>query len=319
MFISDWYILPLVFMLDIILGDPRWLFHPIRWMGKGIEAFEPVFRGKFKDLRLAGMAFALTLIMLTFIICIITMKIASAIAPIVGTCVEVLMLYFCISACSLKQEALAVLNALEREGLEAAKKRLAMIVGRDVAPLDEEGVRRAALETVAENFVDGVLSPLFWAGIGGAPLAMVYKMVNTLDSMVGYKNETYMEFGRASAKIDDLFNYIPARLSVPVIAVAVFLGKGNWKQTLEVGKREGQNHASPNAGYPEAAFAGALEVRLGGPNIYGGSLVDKPYIGKDFPGVSGDHVRKACSLLSHSSLVAVFVAMTLAHVMAMIV
>lgn len=318
-FISDWYVLPLAFLFDLLMGDPRWLFHPVRWMGKGIETLEPVFRKKIIDPRKAGLILALTLIFSTFAASLLVLNIVNAVSPLLGTILEVLMLYFCLSSCSLRKEALGVLEALEKHGLEPAKKRLAMIVGRDVEPLDEEGVCRAALETVAENFVDGVLSPLFWAGLGGAPLAMAYKMVNTLDSMVGYKNETYIEFGWASARIDDIANYIPSRLSVLVIAVAVYLTKGDWKKTLDTGKNEGRNHASPNAGYPEAAFAGALGVKLGGPNLYGGIMMEKPYIGKDGSGVSGGHVRQACSLLQVSTLVAVFTAMTLAHIMTLIV
>lgn len=317
-FISDWYILPAAFLLDFLLGDPHNWPHPVRWMGKGIEAFEPVFRKKVKNTRLAGVLFALSLIVLTFILSGLAIGLAGVVHPVLGTCVEITMLYYAISAFSLRKEALGVLEALELQGLGAAKKRLAMIVGRDVEPLDDEGVRRAALETVAENFVDGVLSPLFWAGIGGAPLAMAFKMVNTLDSMVGYKDETYIDFGWASARIDDLFNFIPARLSVPVIAFAVYLRKGNWKQAWDTGWSQGRNHKSPNAGYPEASFAGALGVRLGGPNVYGGVLVDKPFIGSEFGPVSGLHLRQACKLLVVSSLVAVFVAMSLAHLVSML-
>ncbi|MBU1169152.1 MAG: adenosylcobinamide-phosphate synthase CbiB [Proteobacteria bacterium] len=316
-FISDWYILPAAFLLDFLLGDPLWMPHPVRWMGKAIEAFEPRFRAKIKNTRLAGLFFAFALISMTFVIGLMVLGLAGAVNPCFGKAIEIMMLYFAISAFSLKREALGVLTTLQGQGLVAAKKRLAMIVGRDVEPLDEEGVTRAALETVAENFVDGVLSPLFWAGIGGAPLAMAYKMVNTLDSMVGYKDETYKDFGWASATIDDLFNYIPARLSLLVISLSVWLGKGDWKQAWDIGLTQGRNHSSPNAGFPEACFAGALEVRLGGPNIYGGVSVDKPYIGSGFGPVTGKHLEQACTLLIRSSFVAVFVAMTLAHLVSL--
>ncbi|GAB6097574.1 adenosylcobinamide-phosphate synthase CbiB [Desulfatiferula olefinivorans] len=317
-FISDWYILPLAFLLDFLLGDPRWLPHPVRWMGRAIERFEPVFRRRFPDARRAGLLFALSLIVSTLLICGLSLLLARAVHPALGAVVEIVMIYYSISAFSLRREALGVMAALSGSGLDGAKARLAMIVGRDVEPLDEEGVRRATLETVAENFVDGVLSPLFFAGIGGAPLALTYKMINTLDSMVGYKDDTYADFGRASARIDDLANYVPARLAVPVVAAAVFLKKGNWKQAWTTAMRDGHRHSSPNAGFPEAAFAGALTVRLGGPNLYGGVLVDKPYIGDGFGPVGEDHVNAACDLLVVSSALSVFVAMTLAHLVGML-
>jgi adenosylcobinamide-phosphate synthase len=318
LFISDWYILPLAFLLDFLLGDPRWLPHPVRWMGRAIEAAEPVFRRRFSDPRRAGLWFALALIGATLLIGVCVLMLARTVHPSLGAMVEILMIYYSISAFSLRREALGVMKALNNGGPATAKARLAMIVGRDVAPLDDEGIRRATLETVAENFVDGVLSPLFWAGIGGAPLALAYKMVNTLDSMVGYKDETYRDFGRASALIDDLANHLPARLAVPVITGAVFLIKGNAKQAWAIGFRDGRKHSSPNAGFPEAAFAGALGVRLGGPNLYGGVRVEKPYIGEGFGPVGRDHVTGACDLLIVSSLVAVFTAMTLAHLVSML-
>ncbi|MCP4219427.1 MAG: cobalamin biosynthesis protein CobD, partial [bacterium] len=182
-----------------------------------------------------------------------------------------------------------------------AKGKLSYIVGRDVENLSEDGIAGAALETVAENLVDGVVAPLFYAAIGGAPLAMAYKMVNTLDSMVGYKNEKYLHFGKASARIDDLLNYIPARLSIPVIGLAAQFLAGRGKDAIVTAIREGRNHSSPNAGYPEAAFAGTLGVRLGGPNYYDGVLVEKPYIGKKFGIVRAGHIKKACDLMILSS------------------
>jgi adenosylcobinamide-phosphate synthase len=158
------------------------------------------------------------------------------------------------------------------------------------------------VETVAENLVDGVISPLFFAAIGGAPLAMVYKMVNTLDSMVGYKNETYEYFGKASARSDDMFNYIPARLSVPIIALATQILSGNGCRSLITAVKEGAHHASPNAGYSEAAFAGALAIRLNGPNYYNGKLVEKPFIGVKFGSTTVAHIKQACDVMMLSSL-----------------
>jgi adenosylcobinamide-phosphate synthase len=186
-----------------------------------------------------------------------------------------------------------------------------MIVGREVDRLDETGVTRAAVETVAENLVDGVIAPLFFAVLGGAPLAMAYKMVNTLDSMVGYKNERYLLFGRFAARLDDVANYLPARLSVPFIAIAAHLLNGRGRAALKIARRDGRAHASPNAGYPEAAFAGALGLWMGGPNTYHGRVVEKPVIGKELAGARRIHIRQACRLMLSTSLLFFMVAATL--------
>ncbi len=317
-FISEWYILPVAFILDLILGDPVMLPHPVRWMGTGIEKFEPWFRKHMSGSEIAGIFFAVTLIFLAWFIAFISMAIAWFINPYIGKILEIIIIYYCISTLSLKKAALDVIRSLREEGLSMAKKRLAFIVGRDVESLDEEGVSRATLETVAENLVDGVISPLFWAGIGGAPFAIMYKMINTLDSMVGYKNDKYREFGMASAKIDDLANYLPARLSVLIITCATYLSSGDWKASFKTAVVDGRNHASPNAGFSEAAFAGALKVKLGGPNYYGDKLVIKPYIGEGFGPVSMDAVKRSCELMVFSSWISLVVAMTLAHLSSMI-
>lgn len=311
-FFTDWYVIGAAFILDLIIGDPLNLPHPVRWMGKAIEKSEPFFRKKIKDTETAGICFSVSLILSTIVMTAIFLKTILFFGSLFGNIAEIILLYYCISTLSLKKAAMDVVRSLKEEGLSLAKKRLALIVGRDVDKLDEEGVSRAAFETVAENLVDGVISPLFWAAIGGVPLAMAYKMVNTLDSMVGYKNEAYRRFGKASAKIDDAANYIPARLSVLTITLASYLLYWDWQQTFKTAVAEGRNHASPNAGFSEAAFAGALKVRLGGPNYYGDRLVSKPYIGEKFGPVSPEHVKKSCELLIYSSwitvvLVSVFV------------
>ncbi len=315
-FISEWYVLPVAFFLDLIIGDPYRLPHPVRWMGKGIEKLEPWFRKNMSGSEIAGLFFAFTLIGAAWGIAGSVLFLVSSVSLFAGSLVEIILIYYCISALSLKKAALDVTRALREEGLSLAKKRLAFIVGRDVEKLDDEGVSRAALETVAENLVDGVISPLFWAGIGGAPFAIAYKMINTLDSMVGYKNEKYREFGMVSAKIDDLANYIPARISVCIITVAAWFLGFDWKSAFRTAVVDGRNHSSPNAGYPEAAFSGALKVRLGGPNYYGDQLVTKPYIGDGFGPVSMDAVTRACRLMICSAWSALVVSMAIAHIVA---
>lgn len=315
--ISDWYILPAAFLLDFLLGDPLWLPHPVRWMGRGIERFEPLFRDKIKHTVWAGLFFALCLIFTTWFFSVLILAMAQSLHPILGKLFEIILIYYAMAAFSLKKSAMDVYHAMKKSGVESARVYLSRIVGRDVERLDREGVSRATVETVGENLVDGVIAPLFWAAVGGAPLAMAYRMINTLDSMVGYKNEKYRDFGMASARIDDLANWFPARVSIPVIALAAFLIRLPWKQALETGWTQGRNHASPNSGYPEATFAGALGVCLGGPNYYGRELVDKPWIGQDFGAAKDDDVKQACRLLVMSSLVTVVMTMGLGHAMTM--
>ncbi|MFH0729418.1 MAG: adenosylcobinamide-phosphate synthase CbiB [Pseudomonadota bacterium] len=295
-------IFPLALVLDLVIGDPHGLPHPIRWMGFAIRFFEPRFRSGSRRLGRSGLLFALFLILLTWGSTFLLVTVAGVVHPLLKTGIEIVLIYYCLSINSLQKAAREVGAALEANQLERARERLSLIVGRDVQGLGVSGVSRAAVETVAENFVDGVMSPLFFALIGGAPLCMAFKMVNTLDSMVGYKNETYIDFGKAAARIDDIANFIPGRLSVPVISLAAqLLGRRGW-QTFRTALSEGKRHASPNSGWPEAAFSGALGIKLGGPNYYQGRLVEKPYIGVRFGEADGSRIEKACALMLLSSL-----------------
>ncbi len=299
-------VIPLGFLLDRLIGDPYWLPHPIRWMGQAILRSEPKFRRCISNELLAGSLFALFLIFSCWLLCTLALKAATSISPFLGALLEAVMVFYCLSIQSLKQAAMDIYRELRKGDTDEAREQVAMIVGRDVKSYQADDIARATVETVAENFVDGVVSPLFFAALGGGPLMLTYKMVNTLDSMVGYKNEQYLYFGRAAAKIDDLANWIPARFSVGVITLAALLppfrtGGRAWKQAV----LEGRAHASPNAGYPEAAFAGALGVRLNGPNYYGGILVEKPFIGKQYAPPKVEHIQQACRLMVRASLLAV--------------
>jgi adenosylcobinamide-phosphate synthase len=296
-------ILPAAFILDIVLGDPRRLPHPVRWMGKLIEKAEPFFRKLRIDPVVSGGCFTLSLVAGVWTIAYAAVTAAGAIHPAFRTILEIILIYYSISVRCLDASAMEVAGSLKENRLEDARKQVSMIVGRDTARLGERGISRAAVETVAENFVDGFVSPLFYAAIGGAPLALAFKMVNTLDSMVGYKNEIYLRFGKASARLDDLVNLIPARLSVPVISLAAHLLARRGKEAFNTAWTEGADHTSPNAGYPEAAFAGALGVRLNGPNYYGGVLVKKPYVGKRFGETGPSEIRRSCDLMILSSLI----------------
>ncbi|MBU1055949.1 MAG: adenosylcobinamide-phosphate synthase CbiB [Proteobacteria bacterium] len=303
-FIPLWYILPSAFVLDLILGDPPSFPHPIRVIGKAISFFEPVFRKFPVKLFTSGLLFCLFLIFASFSLTFFMVYISYLIHPVFGIIVEIILVYYCISVRSLKDAALDVMHAFRKSGLKEARIKLSMIVGRDTKNISEEGVVRAAVETVAENLVDGVISPLFFAAIGGAPFAISYKMINTLDSMVGYKNEKYIDFGKASAKIDDVANYIPARISIFIISCAAQMLCGKGISSFKTAVKEGSNHSSPNSGCSEAAFAGALLVKLGGPNYYGGQLISKPYIGVDFGEAQWIHIKKACKLMVLSSILA---------------
>ena len=306
--LTSWYILPAAFALDIMLGDPRYLPHPVRWMGKAIEKLEPPFRRIHFNLTFCGALYAVVLILGTWLLAFLVLAAAHRIHPFLKTLLDIILIYYCISIRSLNDAAMEVEQCLVQKKAQAARKKVAMIVGRDIDNYEEDGLARATVETVAENLVDGVTAPLFFAAIGGAPLALAYKMTNTLDSMVGYKNQTYQQFGKAAARIDDVLNYIPARLTVPVIALAAQILSGRGERSLATVVCEGAHHASPNAGYPEAAFAGALAVKLNGPNYYNGKLVDKPHIGKRFGKTSPGHIRKACDIMLLSSFLWLLVA-----------
>ena len=287
----------LAFVLDLLLGDPPFLPHPVRWMGRAIEVGEPYFRRRTGHPFSAGLMMTVSLVAGTWLLVYGAVAAARAWDPWLGFSVETVLLYFCLAGRSLQQAAETVARALRRDDLAAARRSVGMIVGRETAALDREGVSRAVVETVAENLVDGVLAPLFYAVIGGAPLAMAYKMVNTLDSMVGYKNDRYRDFGRAAARLDDAANWLPARLAVPLVALAAFFLNGRWRPALALARRDGRRHASPNAGWPEAAFAGVLGVRLGGPNRYHGRVVAKPWIGAEGTPVRAAHIPKACDVM----------------------
>jgi adenosylcobinamide-phosphate synthase len=299
--LTSWYILPAAFALDIMLGDPRYLPHPVRWMGKAIEKLEPPFRRIHFNLTFCGALYAVVLILGTWLLTFLVLAAAHRVHPLLKTLLDIILIYYCISIRSLDDAAMEVAQCLSQKKIQTARKKVAMIVGRDIDNYKEDGLARATVETVAENLVDGVTAPLFFAAIGGAPLALAYKMANTLDSMVGYKNQTYQQFGKAAARIDDVLNYIPARLTLPVIALAAQILSGRGERSLATAVCEGAHHASPNAGYPEAAFAGALALKLNGPNYYNGKLVDKPYIGKRFGKTSPGHIRKSCDIMMLTS------------------
>jgi adenosylcobinamide-phosphate synthase len=270
-------------------------------MGGWIERWESYFRRFNFSLTASGCLFVISLVFGTFVITWGVLCIVKTIHLSLYIIMQIVFIYYTLSVKSLRSAAMDIYRTLKCGKLQEAKYKLSHIIGRDVEPLDEQGVMRGTVESVAENLVDGVVSPLFFAALGGAPLALTYKMINTLDSMIGYKDERYSKFGSCAARLDDLANFIPARLSILIISLAAIIIKGTGRETF-ITVREGRNHLSPNAGFPEAAFAGELGIKLGGPHYYKGNLVNKQYIGAHLGDIDVEHIRQACHLMVLSAL-----------------
>ncbi len=291
------YELPLAYLLDVTLGDPPAWPHPVRWLGRLIAALEAPLRRIFPNPRLAGAVLTGLCLLIAAGSAGGAVFLASYFHPLLGAAVAVILIYWAISIKDLADHARAVHQSLSRGNLPGAREALANIVGRETSQLSEAGVIRATVETIAENTVDGVLSPMFYAALGGPPLVWAFKAASTLDSMVGYKTEPYREYGRTGARLDDLLNWLPARLSGGLFTLAAWLTGLDWRQTWKIFWRDGRLHASPNAGWPEAAVSGALGLQLGGPNIYHGELVDKPWLGDDLREPEAADILKAIRLL----------------------
>ena len=290
------------FAMDLLLGDPEWLtpVHPVVLMGKAIGTLERGLRALFpkteKGEERAGLLLAAIMTAGTFALCKLILILLNDVFPPLAFALEAVWCWQALAVKNLRDEALRVQNALEHGGLDAARKAVSRIVGRDTAQLSAEGVARAAVETVAENFSDGVIAPLFYMLLGGAPLALCYKAVNTMDSMLGYKNARYFHFGRIPAKLDDAANFIPARLAALLLIAAAYLTGEDAASALRIWRRDRRKHESPNSAQCEAAMAGALGLRLCGPATYFGVRHDKPWIGDQRRGIVSSDIRRACRL-----------------------
>ncbi|MCT4589036.1 MAG: adenosylcobinamide-phosphate synthase CbiB [Carboxylicivirga sp.] len=263
----------IAYFLDWVFGDPVKLPHPIVYFGKAISAFEKKLN-KGSNRLLKGALSSILLILCVFGIFFLLSKWFLHISPYAYLAFTSIFFFYGIANRTLIKEGRDVFKVLERDGLIAGRQQLSRIVGRDTSQLNEQQIRKAALETMAENLSDGVVAPIFWFALLGIPGMMAYKMINTLDSMIGYKNERYILYGRIAAYIDDVANYLPARITAFFMAIAGLSGLA-----LQFIFKYGHQHSSPNAGYPESALAGILNVRFGGPNIYHGQLFKKPFIG----------------------------------------
>lgn len=285
-------------VLDLLIGDPSWIPHPVVLIGKLISKAETLLRKAFpQKLRFAGKILAVTIPLFTLAVTFLLLWVCYQINPLFGLAVEIFLGSLTLAAKSLKKESMKVYEQLEKGDLPKARYAVSMIVGRDTQNLDETGVTKAAVETVAENTSDGIIAPMFYLAIGGTPLAMCYKAINTLDSMVGYKNEKYIDFGRASAKLDDAANFIPARIAGVLMVISAYLTGMDGKNAWKIFRRDGRNHASPNSAQTEAACAGALQVQLAGNAYYFGKLFEKPTIGDPIRPVEVQDISRANRLM----------------------
>lgn len=302
-------LIPAAWLLDQFVGDPEWLPHPVRVIGLAIERCEVVLRrpgqGKRVEL-LSGSALTVAVVAATYCATRQLIHMAKRQSPSLGRGAELLLAWTCLAARNLEQEVAAVIDALDSGNLAHARHRLARIVGRDTQHLDTAEICRAIIETLAESASDGIVAPLFYMAVGGVPLAMAYKAINTMDSMIGHADDHYLYFGKAAARLDDAANYLPARLTAGLIVAASSLpGSTNPGSAWRAWCRDGDKHKSPNAGQPESAMAGALEVQLGGDNTYAGELVRSRLIGHEFPQPSLPKTKVALRLVSFVTILGV--------------
>lgn len=289
------------FILDMIFGDPHGFPHPVRLMGGLISELEKRLldmenRNPDRELKNGKLLTAAVLLSVSAVSSAVFIAAYFA-HPILGACAEAFMTYQILAAKSLKSESMKVFDRLEHDDLSGARKAVSMIVGRDTDNLDAEGVTKAAVETVAENTSDGVVAPMLYCAVGGPVLGLMYKAVNTMDSMIGYKNDKYLYFGRAAAKMDDAANFLPARISAVFMLFSAFIGGFDFKNALRIYKRDRLKHSSPNSAHTEAVCAGALGVRLAGDAVYFGKTVKKPFIGEALRKIEPGDIRRANRLM----------------------
>lgn len=297
------------FVLDLLIGDPHFIPHPVRLIGLLISFLdkrlnsEAGYNSSENEANLTkykrGVLLAFTVIFATFAVSVIILVAAYSINLYAGVIVEAVMTWQILATKCLRVESMRVYDALRTDGVEAGRRAVSMIVGRDTSVLDEAGVTRAAVETIAENTSDGVIAPMLYTAIGGPVLGFVYKTVNTMDSMLGYKNDKYMYFGRFAARLDDVVNFIPARISAYLMIIAAFIGGRQFdgKNAYRIFKRDRFNHASPNSAQTESVCAGALRVQLAGDAVYFGKLVKKKYIGDKLREIEYEDIKRANRLM----------------------
>ena len=325
-------LLMLAFTLDLCIGDPVWFPHPVRIMGKAITKIEELLRKylakhraqntEIKEKR-TGTVLVIIIASSTYsLFYVLNSALLNYHFPLFISCFSLLVIVFLtaatLAAKGLIDSAQSIIKAVMDKNLKGARIRLSHIVGRDTDTLDEKGILKATIESLAENASDGIIAPLFYFAIGGLPLAITYKAINTMDSMVGYKNDKYKNFGWAAAKLDDIANYIPARITGMLISISsTIVSLPLFICSLKTMFRDGRKHPSPNSGVPEAAMAGALGVRLGGPSSYWGIVVEKPYIGEEIQDRENLYLaatKKAITITKITSLLGLSIAIVISHV-----
>jgi len=294
--------LPVGFLFDVITGDPLWFPHPVRGMGFLIAKSETLLRRTIPNREfLGGTILVIFMVFVSWLIPFGALRLAVNFSEWVAFFLGIVLTDCCLATRQLAIEAMRVYKKTKEGDLEGGRRAVSMIVGRDTERLSLEQVNKAAIETVAENLSDAVIAPMFYLALGGLPLAFVYKAVNTMDSMIGYKNSRYLKFGRAAAKLDDALNFLPARISGLLIIAASAILKFNSRNAYEVYRRDCFNHTSPNSGHPEAACAGALGLALGGDTYYEGKLEEKPLIGDNIHQIECEDIKRAVALMYTSS------------------
>jgi len=300
-------LLPAAYLLDQIVGDPEWFPHPVRIVGCAISRGEATLRRPNQTSTvelISGAALTAAVVGSSYCITAAIIRFGYRRSRVWGSAAELLLAWTCVAARNLEQEATAVTSALQMGHLPLARARLARIVGRDTESLGSQTASRAVIETVAESASDGVVAPLFYMALGGVPLAMAYKAVNTLDSMIGHADSKYLYFGKAAARLDDAANFLPSRLAALAVVVAAKLStEADPRAAWRTWQRDGSKHKSPNAGQPESAMAGALHVVLGGDNTYSGELIRAPRIGAEFSPPTPKEATQAIRLVSVASLI----------------
>lgn len=301
------------FIVDLIIGDPHSITHPVVIIGRVISLLEKLLRKVFPKTpageRMAGGLMWIIVVSLAWLVPALVLRACAMVSPVLVYVVGTIMCWQILAAKSLKDEALKVQKALENEGLEAGRRAVSMIVGRDTARLDEKGVARAAVETVAENFSDGVMAPIIYMAVGGPALGFLYKAVNTMDSMTGYIDPPYTYFGFVPAKMDDLFNWIPARVSALVMLLAGRILGLDAKNGWRIFKRDRYNHASPNSAQTESVCAGLLGLQLAGDAWYGGVLHKKQFIGDPVREIETKDIERSCRLMYASAAAGLIIAL----------
>lgn len=298
-------IILLAFLLDTLFGDPIKIPHPICFIGKLISKSEKLIRKFVKKDLFGGFLLVLIVLSICFAVPFGLLFVAYKINFYLGFCLETFFCFQIFAAKSLKNAAIDVYKPLIQGDIAKAKQYVSYIVGRDTENLDEEGIIKATVETVAENTTDGVIAPLFFMAIGGAPLAFLYKAINTMDSMVGYKNDKYVYFGRCAAKLDDVANFVPARITALTMILSAFMLKYNGKQAFRIFKRDRYKHKSPNSAQTESVVAGALGVQLAGDAVYFGKLTKKDCIGDKQREIEPKDIKKANNIMYLTSIMLV--------------